>query len=83
MENPTGNTQDSIFLLSTGDVEKLFDDETEDYVDYEERGAVTTAYARSQGIWFLDESGEDESKGCWRLRYCGNSWTAKRVNAIL
>jgi len=44
---------------------------------------VTTAYARSQGIWFLDESGEDESKGCWRLRYCGNSWTAKRVNAIL
>ncbi len=74
VENPTGNTQDSIFLLSTGEVEELFDDEKEDYVDYEERGAVTTAYARSQGAWFLDESGEDENKGCWWLRYYGNSW---------
>lgn len=52
VKNPVGNTQDYIFLLSTDEVEELFDDEAEDYVDYEERGAVTTDYARSQGATF-------------------------------
>ena len=75
VKNPAGNTQDYIFLLSTDEVEELFDDEVEDYVDYEERGAVTTAYARSQGAWFLDEKCEDENKGCWWLRYFGDSWS--------
>ena len=42
VENPTGNTQDYIFLLSA--------DEVEDYVAYEERRAFTTAYARAQGV---------------------------------
>lgn len=75
VKNPAGNTQDYIFLLSTDDVEELFDDEMEDHVDYEDRGAVTTAYARSQGAWFLDEECKDENKGCWWLRYYGNSWS--------
>ena len=44
----------------------------EDYVDYEERGAVTTGYARVQGAWFLDEDGEDGNKGTWWLRYYGD-----------
>ena len=74
VKNPAGNTQDYIFLLSTDEVEELFDDEVEDYVDYEERGAVTTGYARVQGAWFLDEDGEDGNKGCWWLRYYGNFW---------
>lgn len=72
VENPAGNTLDYIFLLSTGEVEELFDDETEDYADYEERGATTTAYARSQGAWFLDENCEEENKGTWWLRYYGD-----------
>ena len=74
IENPAENTRDYIFLLSTDEVEELFDDEVEDYVDYEERGAVTTGYARVQGAWFLDEDGEDGNKGCWWLRYYGNFW---------
>ena len=41
-EKSRGNTQDYIFLLRADEVEELFDDEVEDYVDYEERGAVTT-----------------------------------------
>ncbi len=72
VKNPVGNTQDYIFLLSTDEVEELFDDEADDYVDYEERGAVTTDYARSQGAWFLDEGGEDGNKGTWWLRYYGD-----------
>lgn len=72
VKNPVGNTQDYIFLLSTDEVEELFDDEAEDYVDYEERGAVTTDYARSQGAWFLDEGSEDGNKGTWWLRYYGD-----------
>ena len=63
---------DYIFLLSADEVEELFDDEVEDYVDYEERGAVTTDYARVQGAWFLDEDGEDGNKGTWWLRYYGD-----------
>lgn len=72
VKNPAGNTQDYIFLLSTDEVEELFDDEVEDYVDYEERGAVTTGYARAQGAWFSDEDDEDRNKGCWWLRYYGD-----------
>ncbi len=72
VENPAGNTRDYIFLLSTDEVEALFDDETEDYADYEERGAITTAYARSQGAWFLDENCGEENKGTWWLRYYGD-----------
>lgn len=74
LKNPTEDTQDYIFLLSGDDVEELFDDEVEDYVDYEERGAVTTDYARAQGAWFLDEDDEDRNKGCWWLRYYGSYW---------
>lgn len=74
VSNPAENTQDYIFLLCTDEVEAFFDDEVEDYVDYEERGAVTTFYARSQGAWFLDENCEDDNKGCWWLRYYGNAW---------
>ena len=64
IENPAENTRDYIFLLST--------DEVEEYVDYEERGAMTTAYARSQGAWFIDENCEEENKGTWWLRYYGD-----------
>lgn len=42
------------------------------YVDYEERGAITIAYARSQGVWFVDEACEEENKGTWWLRYYGD-----------
>ena len=72
IENTAENTRDYIFLLSTDEVEELFDDEVEDYVDYEERGAMTTAYARSQGAWFIDENCEEENKGTWWLRYYGD-----------
>ena len=72
LKNPTGDSHDFIFLLSSDDVEELFDDEAEDYVNYEERGAVTTDYARAQGAWFLDEDGKDGNKGCWWLRYYGD-----------
>lgn len=71
VENPSGNTQDYIFLLSADEAEELFDDEGENYADYEERGAITTAYARLQGAWFIDETCEDENKGSWWLRYYG------------
>lgn len=74
VQTPAGNTQDYIFLLSADEVEELFDDEVEDYVDYEERGAVTTLYARSQGAWFIDEDCEEENKGSWWLRYYGDFW---------
>lgn len=60
--NPGKNTQDYIFLLSY--------DEAESYFEFEERGAVTTDYARKQGAWFLDEDCEDKNKGSWWLRYC-------------
>lgn len=73
-ETLTGITEDHIFLLCADETDELFDDEREDYVSYEERGAVTTLYARSQGAWYLDEEGEDGGKGCWWLRYCGGVW---------
>lgn len=72
--NPTQNTQDYIFLLCYDEVEKYFDDEKEDYVDYEERGAVTATYARKQGAWFLDEECDEKNKGCWWLRYYGEDY---------
>jgi len=72
--NPAENTQDYIFLLNYDEVEEYFDDEVEDYVDYEERGAVTTAYARQQGAWFLDEDCEEKNKGIWWLRYFGEEY---------
>ena len=72
--NPAKNTQDYIFLLNIDEVEKYFDDYTEDYVAYEERGGVTTTYARSQGAWFYDEKDEYENKGCWWLRYLGKDY---------
>lgn len=75
--NPAENTQDYIFLLSTNEVEEFFDDEFEDYVDYEERGAQTTSYARSQGAWFIDENCQDDNKGVWWLRYYGDFWDKK------
>lgn len=75
--NPAKNTQDHIFLLSADEVENFFDDEVEDYVDYKERGATTTCYTRAQGAWFLDEDCEDYNKGCWWLRYYGNSYEEK------
>ena len=80
IENPAENTRDYIFLLSTDEVEELFDDEVEDYVDYEERGAMTTAYARSQGAWFIDENCEEENKGTWWLRYYGKFWDKEEGN---
>lgn len=72
--NPAKNTKDYIFLLSYDEVEEYFDDEKEDYVDYEERGAVTTAYARKQGAWFLDEECDEKNKGGWWLRYYGEEY---------
>ena len=63
-----------VVLLNIDEVEKYFDDYTEDYVAYEERGAVTTTYARSQGAWFYDEKDEYENKGCWWLRYLGKDY---------
>lgn len=72
VENPARHTLDHIFLLSTEEVEALFDDEAEDYVDYEERGALTTAFARLQGAWFMDEDCEEQNRGCWWLRYYGD-----------
>lgn len=72
--NPAKDTQDYIFLLSYDEVEECFDDEVEDYVDYEERGAVTTAYARKQGAWFVDEDCEEKNTGCWWLRYLGKEY---------
>lgn len=70
--NPANHTQDSVFLLSGDEVEEYFDDESEGYADYQERGALTTSYARSQGAWFVDEDCEDNQKGGWWLRYPGN-----------
>lgn len=72
VENPAGNTRDYIFLLSA--------DEAEDYAGYEERGAITTAYARLRGAWFLDENGEAENKGIWWLRYYGKFWDKEEGN---
>ena len=70
--NPAQNTQDYIFLLSFDEIEEYFDDEVEDYVAYEERGAYTTDYARKQGAWFLEDDCEEKNKGCWWLRYYGD-----------
>lgn len=78
--NPAKNTQDYIFLLSTDEVETYFDDETEDYVEYDERQALTTSYARAQGAWFLDEHCEDDNKGCWWLRYYGKHYQQEEGN---
>lgn len=75
VKNPTGNTQDYIFLLSTDEAEKLF--------DYEERGAVTTDYARAQGAWFLDEDGEDGNKGTWCYDTMETFGTKRKENMIL
>lgn len=72
IENPSGNTRDYIFLLSIDEVEELFDDEAENCVDYNERSALTTFYARLQGAWSVDEKCEEKNKGCWWLRYYGN-----------
>ena len=72
--NPAQNTQDYIFLLSFDEIEEYFDDEVEDYVAYEERGAYTTDYARKQGAWFLEDDCEEKNKGCWWLRYYGEEY---------
>lgn len=63
VKNPKKDTLDYIFLLCY--------DEAEKYFLFEERGALTTPYARSHGAWFVDEKCEDDNKGCWWLRYCG------------
>ena len=72
--NPAQNTQDYIFLLSYDEAEEYFDDEVEDYVAYEKRGAYTTDYARKQGAWFLEDDCEEKNKGCWWLRYYGEEY---------
>lgn len=72
--NPAQNTQDYIFLLSYDEVEELFDDEVEDYVDYEERMAKTTDYSRKQGAWFLQEDCEEKNNSSWWLRYYGDKY---------
>lgn len=64
-QHPEYNTKDRIFLLSQEEVEAYF--------EFEERATKTTAYARTQGAWFLDEK-EAESEyelntGSWWLRY--------------
>lgn len=41
---------------------------------FEDRGALTTPYARSQGAWFIDQKCEDDNKGYWWLRYYGKSY---------
>ncbi|MCF2705492.1 hypothetical protein I6E91_26555 [Enterocloster clostridioformis] len=41
---------------------------------FEDRGALTTPYARSQGAWFIDQKCEDDNKGGWWLRYYGKSY---------
>lgn len=61
--NPAKNTQDYIFLLSP--------DEAEEYFEFKERGAATTAYAREQGAWFLEDDCDDKNNGGWVLRYYG------------
>lgn len=61
--NPAKNTQDYIFLLNY--------DEAKEYFDFEERGAKTTAYARKQGAWFLEEDCDEKNNGSWWLRYYG------------
>lgn len=72
--NPAKNTQDYIFLLNYDEVEELFDDEVEDYVDYEERSAATTDYSRKQGAWYVQEDCEEKNKGSWWLRYYGDKY---------
>lgn len=66
VENPTQDTQDYIFILNH--------DEAEKYFEFKKRGAETTAYARSQGAWFVDEECEDKNKGTWWLRYYGEEY---------
>ena len=61
--NPAKNTHDYIFLLSCDEVKKYF--------DFGERGATTTAYAREQGAWFLEDDCDEKNNGCWWLRYHG------------
>lgn len=70
--NPAQNTQDYIFLLSYDEAEEYFDDE-----NYEGRKALTTAYARKQGAWFLDEECDGKNNGCWWLRYYGRGYMRK------
>ena len=41
---------------------------------FEDRGSLTTPYARSQGAWFIDQKCEDDNKGGWWLRYYGKSY---------
>lgn len=66
VKNPKKDTLDYIFLLCY--------DEAEKYFLFEERGALTTPYARSQGAWYVDEKCEDDYKGGWWLRYCGKEY---------
>ncbi|MCI9080396.1 MAG: hypothetical protein HFH68_16065 [Lachnospiraceae bacterium] len=75
--NPAKNTQDYIFLLDYDEVEEYFDDEVEDYVSYDERGALTTAYVRNKGAWFVDEDCGEKNKGSWFLRYYGEKCPAR------
>lgn len=71
------NTQDRIFLLSC--------DEAEKYFEFEERATKTTAYARTQGAWFLNEKeaardGGTPNTGGWWLRYPG--WQHKEDKGL-
>lgn len=66
VKNPKKDTLDYIFILNY--------DEAEEYFLFEERGALTTPYARLQGAWFVNENCEDDNKGTWWLRYYGESY---------
>lgn len=69
VKNPAKDTQDSIFLLSY--------DEASKYFEFEERATKTTAYARLQGAWFVDEDErvcEHGKNGSWWLRYLGQDY---------
>lgn len=81
--NPAQNTQDYIFLLSFDEIEEYFDDEVEDYVAYEERGAYTTDYARKQGAWFLEDDCEEKIKAVGGCAITVKNMRNQRENTLI
>lgn len=72
LQSPGGETEDRVFLLAPPEDWPGWNmnEDPDDYFNFPpEDCAMTTPYTREKGIWFLDEEGPDQYKGCWCIRY--------------
>lgn len=72
LKSPGGETTDRVFLLAPPEDWPGWDlmKDSDSYFSFPpEDCAITTPYTREKGIWFVEEEGADQYRGCWCIRY--------------